>query len=32
MVGIDTRQNLHAVMEGLNLEASYELSNPGVWQ
>lgn len=30
MVGIDTRQNLHAVMEGLNLEASYELSNPGV--
>ncbi|ATB46684.1 polymerase [Corallococcus macrosporus DSM 14697] len=30
MVGIDTRQNLHAVMEGLNLEASYEVSNPGV--
>ena len=31
MVGIDTRQNLHAVMEGLNLEASYEVSSPGVW-
>lgn len=31
MVGIDTRQNLHAVMEGLNVEASMELSNPGVW-
>jgi outer membrane protein assembly factor BamA len=31
LVGIDTRQNLHAVMEGLNLEASMELSNPGVW-
>ncbi|MCE9666497.1 BamA/TamA family outer membrane protein [Myxococcus stipitatus] len=31
MVGIDTRQNLHAVMEGVNLEASYEVSNPGVW-
>jgi len=31
MVGIDTRQNLHAVMEGINLEASYEVSNPGVW-
>ncbi|MBJ6762882.1 BamA/TamA family outer membrane protein [Myxococcaceae bacterium JPH2] len=31
MVGIDTRQTLHAVMEGLNLEASYELSSPGVW-
>ncbi|MBU8897435.1 polymerase [Corallococcus sp. H22C18031201] len=31
MVGIDTRQTLHAVMEGLNLEASYELSSPSVW-
>jgi outer membrane protein insertion porin family len=31
MVGIDTRQNLHAVMEGLNLEASLELSDPEVW-
>ena len=31
MVGMDTRQNLHAVMEGLNLEASYEVSSPGVW-
>ncbi|AKF80649.1 polymerase [Myxococcus fulvus 124B02] len=30
MVGIDTRQNLHAVMEGINLEASYEVSNPEV--
>ena len=30
MVGIDTRQNLHAVMEGLNLEGSYELSDPSV--
>jgi outer membrane protein assembly factor BamA len=31
MVGVDTRQNLHAVMEGLNIEASYEVSGPGVW-
>ncbi|WP_407692943.1 BamA/TamA family outer membrane protein [Pyxidicoccus xibeiensis] len=31
MVGVDTRQNLHAVMEGLNIEASYEVSTPGVW-
>lgn len=31
MVGVDTRQNLHAVMEGLNIEASYEVSVPGVW-
>jgi outer membrane protein insertion porin family len=31
MVGIDTRQNLHAVMEGLNLEGSVEWSDPGVW-
>lgn len=31
MVGIDTRQTLHAVTEGLNLEASYELSSPSVW-
>ncbi|MFP2927302.1 BamA/TamA family outer membrane protein [Pyxidicoccus sp. 3LG] len=31
MVGVDTRQNLHAVMEGLNIEASYEVSSPGVW-
>ncbi|QSQ18850.1 BamA/TamA family outer membrane protein [Pyxidicoccus parkwayensis] len=31
MVGIDTRQNLHAVMEGINIEASYEVSSPGVW-
>ncbi len=31
MVGIDTRQHLHAVMEGLNLELSYELSDPSVW-
>ncbi len=31
MVGIDTRQNLHAVMEGLNLEGSLEWSDPGVW-
>lgn len=30
MMGIDTRQNLHAVMEGLNIEGSLELSNPGV--
>ncbi|MBZ4422286.1 BamA/TamA family outer membrane protein [Myxococcus sp. RHSTA-1-4] len=30
MVGVDTRQNLHAVMEGINLEASYEVSNPSV--
>ncbi len=30
MVGVDTRQNLHAVMEGLNIEASYEVSSPGV--
>ncbi len=30
MVGVDTRQNLHAVMEGLNIEGSLELSNPGV--
>ncbi|WP_426750509.1 BamA/TamA family outer membrane protein [Myxococcus sp. Y35] len=30
MVGVDTRQNLHAVMEGLNLEASYEVSSPDV--
>ncbi|MFP2905658.1 BamA/TamA family outer membrane protein [Pyxidicoccus sp. 3LFB2] len=31
MVGVDTRQNLHAVMEGLNIEGSYEVSSPGVW-
>jgi outer membrane protein insertion porin family len=31
MVGVDTRQNLHAVMEGINIEASYEVSSPGVW-
>jgi outer membrane protein assembly factor BamA len=31
MVGVDTRQNIHAVMEGLNIEASYEVSAPGVW-
>jgi outer membrane protein assembly factor BamA len=31
MVGIDTRQNLHAVMEGLNLEGALEWSDPGVW-
>jgi outer membrane protein assembly factor BamA len=31
MVGIDTRQHLHAVMEGLNLELSYEISDPEVW-
>jgi outer membrane protein assembly factor BamA len=31
MMGFDTRQNLHAVMEGLNIEGSLELSNPGVW-
>lgn len=31
MVGVDTRQNLHAVMEGLNLEGSLEVSSPGVW-
>ncbi|MDY7227309.1 BamA/TamA family outer membrane protein [Hyalangium rubrum] len=31
MVGVDTRQNLHAVMEGLNLEGSLEWSDPGVW-
>lgn len=31
MVGVDTRQNLHAVMEGLNIEGSLELSDPGVW-
>lgn len=30
MMGIDTRQNLHAIMEGLNIEGSLELSNPGV--
>jgi outer membrane protein assembly factor BamA len=30
-VGIDTRQNLHAVMEGLNIEGSLEWSDPGVW-
>lgn len=30
MVGVDTRQTLHAVMEGLNIEASYEVSSPGV--
>lgn len=31
MVGLDTRQNLHAVMEGINLEGSWELSSPSVW-
>lgn len=31
LVGVDTRQNLHAIMEGLNIEGSLELSNPGVW-
>ncbi|WP_246356669.1 BamA/TamA family outer membrane protein [Pyxidicoccus fallax] len=31
MVGVDTRQNLHAVMEGINIEASYEVSTPDVW-
>ncbi|NNB97973.1 BamA/TamA family outer membrane protein [Corallococcus exiguus] len=31
MVGLDSRQTLHAVTEGLNLEASYEVSTPGVW-
>ncbi|WP_224372785.1 BamA/TamA family outer membrane protein [Hyalangium versicolor] len=31
MVGVDTRQNLHAIMEGLNIEGSMEISNPGVW-
>jgi outer membrane protein insertion porin family len=31
MVGVDTRQNLHAIMEGLNIEGSLEISNPGVW-
>ncbi len=31
MVGLDSRQTLHAVTEGLNLEASYEVSSPGVW-
>ena len=30
LVGIDTRQNLQAIMEGLNLEGSLEVSNPGV--
>jgi hypothetical protein len=30
MVGVDTRQNLHAIMEGLNIEGSLELSNPDV--
>ncbi|MBN1205871.1 MAG: BamA/TamA family outer membrane protein [Myxococcaceae bacterium] len=30
-VGVDTRQNLHAVMEGLNIEGSLEFSDPGVW-
>ena len=30
LMGIDTRQNLHAIMEGLNIEGSLELSNPGV--
>jgi outer membrane protein insertion porin family len=29
-VGVDTRQNLHAIMEGLNIEGSLELSNPDV--
>lgn len=31
MAGVDTRQNLHAVMEGLNIEGSLEWSDPGVW-
>ncbi|HEX8704144.1 MAG TPA: BamA/TamA family outer membrane protein, partial [Myxococcaceae bacterium] len=31
MVGIDTRQNLHAVMEGINVEGAVEWSDPGVW-
>lgn len=31
VVGVDTRQNLHAVMEGLNIEGSLEWSDPGVW-
>ncbi|NOK10353.1 BamA/TamA family outer membrane protein [Corallococcus exercitus] len=31
MVGLDSRQTLHAVTEGLNLEGSYEVSVPGVW-
>jgi outer membrane protein insertion porin family len=31
VVGVDTRQNLQAIMEGLNIEGSLELSNPGVW-
>lgn len=31
MVGLDSRQTLHAVTEGLNLEASYEVSSPEVW-
>ncbi|MDC0713206.1 BamA/TamA family outer membrane protein [Stigmatella sp. ncwal1] len=31
MVGLDTRQNLHAVMEGLNIEGSWEMSSPSVW-
>ncbi|EAU68940.1 outer membrane protein, OMP85 family [Stigmatella aurantiaca DW4/3-1] len=31
MVGLDTRQNLHAVMEGLNIEGAWEMSSPSVW-
>lgn len=31
VVGVDTRQNLQAIMEGLNIEGAVELSNPGVW-
>jgi outer membrane protein insertion porin family len=30
IVGLDTRQNLQAILEGLNIEGSLELSNPGV--
>jgi outer membrane protein assembly factor BamA len=31
VVAVDTKQNLQAITEGLNLEAFLELSNPGVW-
>ncbi|HET9452621.1 MAG TPA: BamA/TamA family outer membrane protein [Aggregicoccus sp.] len=30
MAGLDTRQNLGPILEGLNVEASYELSRPGL--
>ncbi|RKH13312.1 polymerase [Corallococcus sp. CA053C] len=30
MVGLDSRQTLHAVTEGINVEGSYEVSAPGV--